>query len=355
MRIRFYLNFDEDFRNSMNNYGQDHIKNLKKNYKNFQVSFFKPKVPKYLFFLPYLWKMRIARYFFYALQIKNLPEVDIAHVVDHQYAHLVLGIKAKNKIITVHDLQSVVLQKKYNRNPLLFKYSLKHLNFFDNIITISNKSKIDLLKYTNVESKKIKVLYQPSQKEFNEKNINKKFVLRYINKSKSIKILTFASAEYKNFDTSYKVFIKLIKDFPNTYILNFGKVSSDIEYRLKKRIIELPFLSRKNQNNIYRSADCLLFPSFFEGYGLPCVEAINSNLPVVSSNIPSIKEIMGNAGIYCKPFDVNCFVNKIKRLITDKKFNTKKKLQLKKRRKIFDQKKYYKDLIKIYYNKNKLI
>ena len=150
---------------------------------------------------------------------------------------------------------------------MLFKYSLKHLNFFDNIITISNKSKIDLLKYTNVESKKIKVLYQPSQKEFNEKNINKKFVLRYINKSKSIKILTFASAEYKNFDTSYKVFIKLIKDFPNTYILNFGKVSSDIEYRLKKRIIELPFLSRKNQNNIYRSADCLLFPPFLKDMG----------------------------------------------------------------------------------------
>ena len=85
------------------------------------------------------------------------------------------------------------------------------------------------------------MLYQPSQKEFNEKNINKKFVLRYINKSKSIKILTFASAEYKNFDTSYKVFIKLIKDFPNTYILNFGKVSSDIEYRLKNELSEHHF------------------------------------------------------------------------------------------------------------------
>ena len=50
MKIRFYLNFDEDFRNSMNNYGQDHIKNLKKNYKNFQVSFLNLKCLNIYFF-----------------------------------------------------------------------------------------------------------------------------------------------------------------------------------------------------------------------------------------------------------------------------------------------------------------
>ena len=49
MKIRFYLNFDEDFRISMTNYGLDHIKNLKKKYKTLNVSFYKPKVPKYLF------------------------------------------------------------------------------------------------------------------------------------------------------------------------------------------------------------------------------------------------------------------------------------------------------------------
>tara|TARA_A100001011_G_scaffold58173_1_gene57333 strand:- start:6057 stop:7109 length:1053 start_codon:yes stop_codon:yes gene_type:complete len=348
MKIRFYLNFKEDYRNSMNNYGKDHIKNLKKNYKNLQVSFFKPKVPKYLFFLPYLWRMRVARYFFYSLQIKNLPKVDIAHVVDHQYAHIVRKINAKKKVITVHDLQPIILQKYFNKNPLLFKHSLRHLNLFNKIITISKNSRSDLLKYTNTKHKKIHVLYQPSQNEFNNKNYNKKYILKYINKIKSIKILTFASAEYKNFDTSIKILDKLNKKFPNTYIFNFGKIHKKIDNKSKHKIIELPFMNRKNQNNIYRSADFLLFPSHFEGYGLPCVEAINSNLPVISSNIPSIKEIMGEAGNYCKPLDVNCFVKKITKLITNKKFFLKKMKQLKKRKKIFDEKKYYKNLLKIY-------
>ena len=348
MKVRFYLNFEEDFRNSMNNYGLDHIKNLKKNFKNLKVTFFKPHVPKYLFFIPYLWRMRIARYFFYKLQIKNLPKVDVAHVVDHQYAHIVRDINAKRKIITVHDLQPIILQKRYNRNPLLFKYSLKHLNLFNKIITISNKSKSDILKFTNIKNNKVKVLYQPSQDEFNNKNFNKKYIQRYINENKSIKILTYASAEYKNFDTSLKVLSALNKKFPNSYILNFGKITNKFNKNMKNKIIELPFISRKNQNNIYRSADCLLFPSFFEGYGLPCVEAMNANLPVISSNIPSIKEIMGNAGIYCKPLDVECFVKKITKLITNNKFYLKKKTQLKERKKFFDKRKYYKDLLKIY-------
>jgi|TARA_B100001540_G_C15814991_1_gene646671 glycosyltransferase involved in cell wall biosynthesis len=348
MKVRFYLNYEEDFRNSMNNYGIDHIKNLKKIHKHLKVSYFKPHLPKYLNFLPYLWRMRVARYFFYKLQIKSLPKVDVAHVVDHQYAHIVDNINAKRKIITVHDLQPIILQKRYNRNPLLFKYSIRHLNLFNKIITISNKSKYDLLKYTNAKKNKIQVLYQPSQDEFNNKNFNKKYIQRYINENRSIKILTYASAEYKNFDTSLKVLSRLSKKFPNSCILNFGKIANNPYENMKNKIIELPFMSRKNQNNIYRSADCLLFPSFFEGYGLPCVEAMNSNLPVISSNIPSIKEIMGNAGIYCKPLDVECFVKKITKLITNNKFYSKKKTQLKERKKFFDKRKYYKDLLKIY-------
>ena len=75
--------------------------------------------------------------------------------------------------------------------------------------------------------------------------------------------------------------------------------------------------------------------AFFEVYGLPCVEAMNSNLPVISSNIPSIKEIMGNAGIYCKPLDVECFVKKITKLITNNKFYLKKKRKVNKKKKFY--------------------
>ena len=354
MKIRFYLNFKEDSRISMTNYGNDHIKNLKNYPKEISISYFQPTIPKILNILPAKWKMRIARYLVYSLQIKNLPKVDIAHVVDQQYAHIIKNINAKKKIITVHDIYPIQYQKKYKKNPILFKYSIKYLKYFDKIISISNQSKKEILHYTKINKEKIKVLYQPAHQIFNQKKYDKNFILKFVKKRSSIKIITFSQTPYKNFNTSLKIFNKLNKKFSNLFLLNFGKVNFKINNIIRDRIIELPFMSRSKQNSLYRSANLLLFPSYYEGYGLPCVESIATNLPIVSSNIKPIREILGNAGLYCKPSNINCFVNKISKLIEDKKYYLKSKNKLNSIKHLFSQDEYYKNLIFLYKSVMKL-
>lgn len=350
IKVRFYLNFKEDKRVSMNIYALEHIKNLKKYNKKVKVSYFKPKIPKYFDFIPLFWKMRIARYLLYKKQIKNLPRVDVAHVIDQQYAHIVENLNAKKKIITVHDLQPIIFEKKHKKNPILFKYSINHLDKFDNVITISKRSKRDILKYTNLKKKKISIFYQTPSNLLISNIHDKEFINKFIKDKKKITIITFSSIFYKNFKTSFKIFKKLRKNFKNLYFLNFGDLPIEIENKFKKNIIKLPYLNEIEHNNIFKSSDLLLFPSSYEGYGRPCMEAMGSNLPVVSSNFESIKEILGNAGIYCKPFNVNCFVSKITKLIINRKYYNNIKKKLFKRKRMFDEKKYYKDLMYLYKN-----
>ena len=350
MKIRIFLNFKEDERISMENYAKDISKGLKKYYKNISISNFRPKVPKYLNIFPKLWKMRLARYFFYKLQIRNLNQVDIAHIVDPQYAHLVENIKAKKKVITVHDLLPIILSKKHNTNRALIKYSLSKLNLFDNVITISNYTKKHLTKFTNVDKKKISIIYQPASEILSSKKYNKKFITKFVKNKKSFIILTFSHVFYKNFKTSYKIFNKLRKKYNNIYLLNFGKLPKFINNNLDKNIVQLPYLNEKQHNDIFKSSNVLLFPSSFEGYGKPCVEAIGAGLPVISSDIPALKEIFGNSGIQCKPYAVDCFVKKITNLIENKKDIKKIKKKYQKRYSIFNRQKYFTNLFEIYSN-----
>ena len=146
----------------------------------------------------------------------------------------------------------------------------------------------------------------------------------------------------------FSINLKKSKKYKNICLLNFGKLPSFVNNKFDKNIIELPYLNEQQHNDIFKSSDILLFPSFFEGYGRPCIEAISAGLPVVSSNIPPLKEIFGNTGVYCNPFSVKCFVSKITKLIKNKKNLRKIKAKYKLRKKHFNNREYFKNLLHIY-------
>jgi len=118
MKINIFLNFIEDQRISMNTAGQLTADYLKKYSNNCTVNRFLPTIGTLERFVPSdIWKMRVARYFTYPRVVKNLETVDIAHIIDHQYAHLVHKINSKVKIITVNDLIPIIYSKLLKKNP----------------------------------------------------------------------------------------------------------------------------------------------------------------------------------------------------------------------------------------------
>ena len=117
MKVNYYLNFKEENRISMNQYSNRLIDDFKSR-ENLIINSIYPKINFISKFLGTTNGLRYSRYISYPNQIKNIQGCDVAHVCDHQYAHIVNYINSKVKIITVHDLIPLVFAKEKKRNPL---------------------------------------------------------------------------------------------------------------------------------------------------------------------------------------------------------------------------------------------
>ena len=351
MKINIFLNFIEDQRISMNTVGQLTADYLKKYSDNCTVNRFLPTIGTLERFMPSdIWKMRVARYFTYPRVVKNLETVDISHIIDHQYAHLVHKLNSKVKIITVNDLIPVIYSKLLKKDPYLVKYSLNHLKYFHRVIAISQNTKNDILKYTDCPEDKIEVLYYPVEEFFNSARFSndvlcKKFKIP-INKKK---ILVVGKSFYKNLDTSLKVFKNLVDKNIDVVLITLGNSEQiEIEDNYKDRIFQITNLTRQQVSEIYKIIDVLLFPSIYEGYGLPTLEAMKSGVPVICSNSSSLPEIVGDAALTSNYADVNFFTDAVYRLLTDQQFYNQKKQEGIRRAEIFNIPKYIDKLLKLY-------
>lgn len=314
MKINYYLNFKEENRISMNQYSSRLIKSfIKKN--DLTINSFTPKLNFISKILGEKNGLRYARYLSYPLQIKKSKKDDVSHICDHQYGHLVNNIKSKVKILTIHDLVPLVFEKKNNKNPFLLKYSLKKLKHFDKIISISEHTKKDIIRFTDCAEEKISVIYQSVESFFNTnkidiKEICKKYEIPYEKK----KILISGNVFYKNNITAYKVIEELIKKDENIILLHLDGIKNK-SYSNKlienKHYFILNNLDYKEIPNIYKISDVFFFPSIYEGYGLPLVEAMKCGLPIVCSDNSSIPEIVDNAALSSQHDDVNFFIENI--------------------------------------------
>ena len=110
-------------------------------------------------------------------------------------------------------------------------------------------------------------------------------------------LMVSANRKYKNAPIAIKVFHRLIKEYPNLQLLTlkYGKTTH-------ANHTDIDFLSDSDLQHAYQHALALIFPSFFEGFGYPPIEAFRYGTPVIASNVTSIPEIAGDAANYFSPF-----------------------------------------------------
>jgi len=205
------------------------------------------------------------------------------------------------KIITVYDLVHEIYYKDYNQQKD-FRPKKTALSNIDYIICPSNKTKSDLIDFYNIPKEKIEVIYMGIHK-FNEKpigniiKINEPYIL-YVGDRK----------RYKNFETLLKAFSlssKIQKDFK--LVCFGGGKFTDIE---KKKILEFKIkdkdiIQMDGEDDqlcyLYKTAKTYIFPSKYEGLGLPNLEAMSLGCPVISSNHEAILEAVGDAAELFNP------------------------------------------------------
>ena len=239
---------------------------------------------------------------------------------------LPVGLKANNikSVVTIHDLIFMRYPKLYSFfdrkiHYLKFKKSAKAA---DKIIAISEQTKLDIITYLNVSPEKIEVIYQGCQAVFKEQYTTKEkedVVARY-NLPENFILNVGTIEERKNALT----IVKAIKNIDSTLVLVGRETtySDKIKEYIKKnnlddKVIFLKGLSSKYLAITYQLATIFVYPSIFEGFGIPIIEALYSKTPVITTNSGVFPEAGGPDSLYIDPFNDIELEKKINLLLND--------------------------------------
>jgi glycosyltransferase involved in cell wall biosynthesis len=241
----------------------------------------------------------------------NIPKCDVFWSPNWNIP--LFPIRAKKRIVTIHDVYHLA-------NPLLFscfKITLVQLYMkfikikYKHVITVSQFSKKEIIKYTSVPSEKITVIYLAVADDFNQfaplKTIDEDYVLFVgnVKPHKNLKLCLEAFQLIKN--KKVKFYIVGKKD---GFITN-DNVLMDFIKNLDERIVFTGRISDDELKNYYKHAKLFLFPSTYEGFGLPILEAMKFDLPIIASRSASIPEVAADKVIYFDSSDRNDLVAKI--------------------------------------------
>jgi glycosyltransferase involved in cell wall biosynthesis len=232
------------------------------------------------------------------------------------YGNYFLEVLKKPYILTVHDLILFKYEKSfYKSHPgkLQMENAIKNAS---RIIAISENTKNDLTEILDINPEKIDVIYHGYNKPIRAKNSGNfgKYIL-FVGRRNL----------YKNFTTFAVAVSKLLNREKDIKLVCVGSPFSkgEMEIFSKLRISNQLIAVNVDDNSLstlYSNAIVFVFPSLYEGFGMPILEAFAGNCPVCLSNTSCFPEIAGNAGVYFDPHDQDSILNAIEKVIYQNDF-----------------------------------
>lgn len=264
------------------------------------------------------------------LQNKNL---DIYHVPQNG-----VGLPIKHTtpfVITLHDTIPIHMPETVGDTYLnIFNTQMESIiDRCDGIITVSEFSKKDIAKDFNFPKEKIYVTYLASENIY--KPLNKLLCSNILKKHYSLPdnyiLYVGGFSPRKNISGLIEAFSKVYTKLPpDTKLVIAGtKGKSYSIYKslaeklnISEKVIFPGFIFMEHMPHLYNNALLLVYPSFYEGFGLPPIEAMACGTPVVSSNTTSIPEILGDSALLCSPSNIDELTESILSAILDNNVRT---------------------------------
>lgn len=228
-----------------------------------------------------------------ACHAANSKQYDIIHITGSEH-YLIPFFKRRLKVVvTVHDLGFFTNARITLRTILLYLLWIKTLKMADKVTCISEKTMCEVKKYVSFKSKQICTIYNPVGKEFEfkEKEINKSYPV----------VLHIGTKSNKNLNNT----IVALKNFPCKLRI-IGNLSDEQRQLMNINHIDFSSVSNLTDEEIvqeYEKCDIVNFPSFYEGFGMPIIEAQAIGRVVVTSNLSPMKDIAGEGAIFVNPVD----------------------------------------------------
>ena len=262
-------------------------------------------------------KRRILWTNWYAPLLLREQTVDVYHGVCNFELPL---RKVCRYVLTIHDLIPLFFPELVPRKHLLFfrLFMKRAAHTADLIITDSEHSKQDIVRYLRVPEEKIRVIYlgydPPQQKQLGPQVVQS--VLRTYGITKPYLLFVGVIEPKKNLERLVDAFTMLRAKYARgedlQLVLAGGKGwLSDTLYRkvkelkLEQQVIFTGFVPDEDLPLLYTEAEAFVFPSIYEGFGLPVLEAMACGTPVVTSKVSSLPEIAGDAGILVDPYQAD--------------------------------------------------
>jgi glycosyltransferase involved in cell wall biosynthesis len=270
-----------------------------------------------------------------SFQLKNEArkyKLDLFHGLSHE---LPVGISsATNSVVTVHDLIFIRYPEFYK--PMdrwiytqKIKYACKEA---DVIVAISEQTKNDLIEFLHVPSHKIRVVYQGCHPNFKRRFTEEE--LGEVRKKYQLPekfLLNVGTMEKRKNSLSILKALNELKESTTVPLVMVGRPTAYLdtlkayaqEHQLENRVHYIHKASFLDLPAIYQLSEAFVYPSLFEGFGIPLVEAIACNTPVITSTGSCFSEAAGPASFYVSPNDIQELAAAIQQVLTDKELRQK--------------------------------
>lgn len=229
-----------------------------------------------------------------------------------------------NYVVTVHDLIFLRFPENYNRiDRKIYRKKLEYAcENASKVIAISEQTKRDLMHFLNVSEDKIKVIYQSCSTSFDHKSDYRyqHIVRERYNIPENYILYVGTIEKRKNLATLVEAIGKSNTQLPLVAVGKQTEYTKEVvamidKYKLGGQVALLQNVSFLDLPAIYQSANLFVYPSFFEGFGIPILEALYSKTPVIAATGSCLEEAGGPNSIYVDPSDSNELAQQIDRVI----------------------------------------
>jgi len=223
----------------------------------------------------------------------------------------------RNQVVMIHDAATYACPDEFSTAfRTWYKIMLYGLcKRAAKVVTVSNFSKKELAHYCKTDETNIHVVY-PGIDHFNQTQADESVLQKYDLSGKKFVLAVSSLSPRKNFLRLVDA-IATLGDTDLDLVVVGGsnhKVFNRIGLESRNRVKWLSSINDKELKALYGSAYCFAFPSWYEGFGLPPIEAMLCGCPVVAANRASLPEVCGEAALYCDPYDPQDIAGKIRLL-----------------------------------------
>jgi glycosyltransferase involved in cell wall biosynthesis len=292
----------------------------------------------------------------------KLPKIDwfVGDVDVYHSPNYCLNVLARGKsMMTIHDL-NFLAYKQFTIASGRWHYAFKIKNYaqkVDAIVADSQSTKNEIIKYLKIPEEKIHVIYlgcspafQPlsssetKQKIMEKYQIKRDFIL-YVGTLEPRKNLKGIIQAY-NYSRAKDDFLLVLAGGKGWKYKHIFRLVNQL--KLQDRVVFCGYMPDSDLPALYNSASVFVYPSFYEGFGLPPLEAMACGTPVIVSDTTSLPEVAGDAGIYVDPFDIEQISVSIDTVLSDVKLCRTLRERGLMRAKLFSWEKTARETIKLY-------